>query len=342
MIEGRVRWDGRKGDQGVREPQDRQDDIDAAAAAWAARLGGDPLGAAERRALDRWLQASAAHAAAFDEARSAWVRMGALRFAPGALAKDIVPPRRARPSRRWLPAAIAACLLLAVLGTVYWAGDPAVLLAADHRTAPGERRLVTLVDGSTVELGPASAIAVRFGDGGRKVALLAGVAYFTAAPRAGAESRPFIVEAANGAARALGTQFMVERLAEAVEVTVAEHTVAVALDGADGRRPEVVLAPGQSVRYAKAGIGPVRTAGLDRATAWRRDRLIFDSVPLREVVSELNRYRRGRIVIADAALASRTVSGVFETHDPDAALATIARELGMRAAAIPPLVTLLY
>ncbi|BBK43560.1 sensor [Allostella vacuolata] len=332
---------------------DRQDEIDTAAAAWAARLGGDPLSDAERRDLDRWLGEASAHRTAFEEARSAWDEMGRLRFAPGALRDDIVPlpagarvsplPTLGRRRARWpRVAAVAACLLVLVGGLAFWAGDPVVLVTADYRTAPGEQRLVALSDGSTVALGPASAIAVDYGQSTREVRLLAGLAYFTVAPAGGGEHRPFVVAAARGTARALGTRFMVERLAEEVEITVAEHTVEVALAGPTGVRSTVIVAPGQSVRYGGAGLGAVHKVNVERATAWRRGRLIFDDVPLGEVVAALNRYRHGRILIADRDLASRKVSGVFETEASDAALATVVRDLRISVASLPPLVTVLY
>lgn len=338
---------------------EQQDEIDTAAADWAARLGGGPLSAGERRDLARWLGQAPAHAAAFEEAQAAWSRMGQLRFAPGALRDDIVPApvssqgvilsrtpptartRGARPAWARIAAA-AACLLVVAGGVAFWGGDPRVMLAADHRTGPGEQRLVALPDGSTAALGPASAIAVAYGQGTRTVRLLAGVAHFTVAPAAAGEPRPFVVEAAGGTARALGTAFVVQRLPSEVEVAVAEHTVEVALATADGHRSTVVVAPGQSVRYSGQAMGAVRAISVERATAWQRGRLVFDDVPLDEVVAALNRYRHGRILIADAGLASRKVSGVFETAAPDAALATLVRDLGMSAASLPPLVTVLY
>jgi transmembrane sensor len=341
------------------EPIDRQDgigrdDIESDAALWVARLGGGPLAEVDRQALDRWLGEDDRHAAAFAEAQAAWARMDEVAGAPGALHRDIALARTAqvtalRPShdrRRataWLQAAaMAASLLILVAGAGLWFGDPRVMMAADHRTAPGERRVVVLPDGSTAELGPASAIALRYTSAERRVELLSGVAYFTAAPRQDGEQRPFVVEAATGTARALGTQFTVDRFSDSVEVIVIEHEVRVAATSADGQEDQIVLSPGQSVRYAGAGLASAQAVGLDQALAWRRNRLVFDRVPLDHVVAELNRYRRGRIVIGNATLASRTVSGVFDTADPDAALATIARELGARTASAPPLVTLLY
>ncbi len=321
-------------DQAVTEPNGQQD-VDAIAALWVARAGGTALTAAERRDLARWLSSSPEHEAAFAEARAAWAVMGDLRRDPGALARDIVPPRH----NTWPAAATLAAVLAVIvaLAAVFWLGDPLIALQADYRTGPGERRDVTLADGSRVELGPASALAVRFDADARRVDLLAGQAYVVAAPMGGAEARPFIVAAADGRSRALGTQFAVTREPAAVDVAVVEHAVEVS--AGQGR---AVLQPGQAVRYGAAGLGVPRPVNADLATAWRRDRLVFDRVPLSDVVAALNRYRHGRIVIADQALAARTVSGVFGTADPDAVLATVVRELGVRATALPPLITLLY
>lgn len=326
-----------------------QDHIDAIAAEWVARQGGGPLGDQERCALAAWLAASPAHRAAYRLAQTAWAKMGALRFAPGALVLDSARPPPAPPAMlagaAWLRlrsglVAALVCLTL-VAGLAYlWSGNPLLLLAADSRTGSGEQRMVSLPDGSTVLLGPASAIAERYTGRERRVVLLAGIADFNVAPLQGAEQRPFVVQAAGGIAKALGTRFMVNRLPDTVEVAVADHRVLVGLQAAGS--PEVVLSPGQSVRYSRSSLGKVQAMAVDLATAWQRGWLVFDHRPLAEVVAELNRYRHGRILITDAALAARNVSGVFDMTDPDAALATIARELGARTLSLPSLVTVLY
>lgn len=324
------------------EPSDRQDEIDETAALWVARLAGGRLDAADRRALEQWLAEDDGHAAAFAEAQATLALMDEVAYAPDALQVGLPPPAPKRRAHRWRGlAALAAGVTLLIAGALVWTGDPFLMIAADYRTAPAERRTVALPDGSVVELGPASAIALRYDDEQRRVELLSGIAYFTAAPRIGPEQRPFVVTAAAGSARALGTQFAVEHLADSVEVVVVEHEVAVAVADPDGQSTTVVLSPGQSVRYATAGLAAPLEKNIDQALAWRRDRLIFDHVPLGHVVDELNRYRRGRIVIGGSALAQRQVSGVFDATDTDAALAVIARELGARTAS-PPLVTILY
>jgi transmembrane sensor len=327
--------------------------IEATAAQWVVRLGGGPLQGDERHALERWLAEDPAHIAAFDLARATWAELGALKAHPGALTHDLTlvrarPPVRDQQWRRvrtGMVRAAAAVALVAVFGgaAAFWAGNPLLALAADYRTAPGETRSVMLADGSTVELDASSALAVHFNGRERRVELLAGQAYFTVAPVRDVETRPFVVGAMNGTAQALGTQFVVDRDSGQAQVTAAEHQVRVSVTSPGNAQRFVILSPGQTVRYDPAsGIDSVTQANIGEATAWRHGRLIFDKVPLAAVVTELNRYRRGRIVLATSGLAARRVSGVFETNDLSEALTAITRELGVRTVALPPFVTILY
>jgi transmembrane sensor len=334
-------------------------------------LGGETVRDADRRALQEWLDADPRHQAAFAEASGMWQELGLAGQSGrlGSNAQEIRRPedraahlRAERPARHIAPAprsttartphrqrhgvmkhalALAACLVVAVAATVFWYGNPAVLLNADYRTAPGESRTIILSDGSVVDLGSDSALAVDFSDRERRVELLSGRAYFTATPKAGAEIRPFVVASSIGTATAIGTQFSVDRIEDAVEVAVAEHSVSVGLN--DGKKASVMLNEGQSVRYApESGLGVVETKNMDQATAWRRGKIIFSDVPLSRVIAELNRYRRGRIVIASDRLASLKVSGVFDTNDLPNALGRIVRELNLSMSSMPPLVTVIY
>ena len=175
------------------------------------------------------------------------------------------------------------------------------------------------------------------------IELLAGEAYFTVVPRTENETRPFVVVAANGTATALGTEFLVDRDREGADVTVVEHQVEISATTTREKRDSIVLSPGQSVRYDRtSGIGNAREVNLQRTTAWRRGELVFDKARLSDVVAELNRYRRGRIVISDGSLADRRVSGFFRTDELDGALASMTRELGARALNLPPFLTVLY
>jgi transmembrane sensor len=90
------------------------------------------------------------------------------------------------------------------------------------------------------------------------------------------------------------------------------------------------------VRYLARG----RPSALERIdanteTAWRRGKLIFDRRPLGEVVADLERYRRGKIVVVRDDLDALEVTGVFDLADPEAILLTIEETLPVRVARLP-------
>ncbi len=326
--------------QSVSVHQAEPDETDLRAAEWVIRLDGGTLDDDNRAAFRAWLEEDADHRAAFEEASATWRQMASLKQDPGPL-RGMVPGARASVARKVVRlGAVVALVVMAAAGITYnQFGNPLLMLTSDYRTAPGEVRLVHLPDGSTVELGPSSALALDYTAQERRVRLLEGEAFFTAAPRAGAEERPFVTEAAGGETRALGTQFVVDVRDDGAKVLAVEHKIEVSL----GSAPAVVLSPGEEVRYEPdGGLTEVQTRDLAQATAWRRGMLVFDDVPLAAVVDTLNRYRRGRIVIMDSALAQRRVSGVFATSGLSDAISTITAELGVRARSVYPFVTVLY
>ena len=49
--------------------------------------------------------------------------------------------------------------------------------------------------------------------------------------------------------------------------------------------------------------------------AWRRGVLVFDNATLGDVVAEINRYNRQKLVISDADAAQLKIVGTFRTDD---------------------------
>lgn len=328
----------------MNSPQEQQQ-IRQQAAEWAIRLDGGDLDRSRREALDGWLAADPRHPAALALAQRTWKQLGSL-AEPRTMVQTPVAsaPRRAGGRRKgWRSWAAAAAVLLA-LGSAWNERDAGVSWLADHATGKGEVRILRLVDGSEVELDAQSAIDVAYDSRERRVRLLEGSAIFRAAPRAGRETRPFVVESAGGSTRALGTRFLVSRNDDgSVQVGVLEHRVAVALahprTGTVGRRE---LGEGESLRYsAEGGVEAPLGGRLDDLTSWRRGLLVFDEQPLGEVVARLNRYRPGHLLVAPGALAQRRVSGVFRVADLEASLQSISDELGVRSLGLAG-VTLLY
>lgn len=316
--------------------------IREAAAEWAVRLHAGPLASAEVLELLRWRAADPRHEAALAFARSTWAALGELgadadgqvasaaRRARSPVARA-VRPRRAR--RLWQRAASAALLVL-VIGAGGLNGPELLLrLQADYLAGKGEVRQVQLADGSTVELDSGSAISLAFTNSERRIRLLSGSACFDVAPMGEGENRPFVVESAGGQTRALGTRFVVGReSAEQAWVGVLQHSVAVSLQAAPLRgKSEQQLDEGQGARYSKTGgVQALNDLNLQRATGWRRGVLVFERQPLAQVVEQLNRYRKGRIVLGDSTLGERQISGVFRLDMLDSVAATLSQELQLK------------
>lgn len=318
--------------------------IESEATDWLVLQTGGGLDSRAESAFEAWIARSPRHRAVYDELRSTWDGLAVLQSNPGDLLRHTArlhrrtrishPPRRVAAA----VAALAASLLLIAALSSIWFGDFTTLLTADHRSTQGEIRSVSLADGSHVDLGPASAIRLRFNADERRVELLSGSAYFHAVPQTLANGRPFIVETANLSVRALGTQFAVERLADRDTVAVAEHDVEVTVHGAGhvAGAQRMVLSPGQTMRYRHgASLGSVGSIDPREIAAWRSGNLVFYQAPLGEVVAELNRYRRSRIVIMDDELSARVVSGVVRADDPAGALRVVTDELRVRKTELP-------
>lgn len=289
---------------------------------WFVLLRDEDLTDADHRRFAAWLAAAPAHGRAFAETEQLWARMDAAVPALRLQAdfRKSAPQKTLHLSRRnWLKQ--AAAVVLVVGGSIGYAASSDRF--ADHRTGVAERRSIALTDGSTVELDADSALSVAFGDGRRRITLHRGRAFFQVATDA---ARPFVVAAGNGEVRALGTAFEVKIApADSVHVAVSEHAVAVSAKGETVR-----LDQGRALDYGNAGIGTVSPVDIASQLGWRQDRLFFQEAPLGEVVADLDRYRRGRIVILDADLADLPVTGFFHSSQTEAVLQAIEATLPVR------------
>jgi transmembrane sensor len=302
-------------------------EISDAASRWVTARDAGTMTTSDERELAVWLAADPLHARAFAQVEALWGTAGsvqvkaALRDRYGVAALPPPPRQRAWFQWQWVRPALAACLVLAVIGTAY---DWPTRIRADAMTETGERRTVPLADGSFVQLDTASAIAIDYSEDRRVIRLLKGEAAFTVAPD---RARPFTVEAGEGSTTALGTRFIVRRDGENTDVTVTEHRVRVAWPSP----PTVALdlKEGQATRYGPGGITKAHHVDASAADAWTRGVLVFVDRPLGDVAAALNRYHPGIIRVIGADLAARRVSGGFRTDDPVGAIDTLQRTLGI-------------
>lgn len=304
---------------------------------WLLRLQAEPDDPALRRGLAAWIAADSDHGRAWAQAERTWALIGAVppvhsaRWEPAGVPAD----RKARSPRRRLRwpaglglagAALAASLMLMVNA------DTLTRLRADQTTGAGELRSVTLADGSTVHLGPRSAIDTEDGPNRRGVRLLAGEAFFEVTPNS---ARPFIVEAGGVAVTVVGTAFDVRLDPATTTVSVKSGVVAVRHDG--GPPMEERLGAGQRLTVDRAGGRAVRgeLAPGDVAT-WREGYLFVDNATVAEVVDELRRYQPGWILLESAQLAERRVTGLYDLRQPERALQAIVQPHGGRLRTLTP------
>lgn len=322
------------------------------AAEWAVLLEAGCLSPGQLQALSEWRDSDPRHAQALAFAVATWSdlgRLGHLDEVPAASPNPAALPspsrpvagRRRRSRLRWV-ASSAAALLLAVLvvdrGPGVW-----LQMNADYVTRQGEIRQVTLPDGSKVDLDSGSAITLAFSDSERRVKLVVGDAVFDAAPVGAQEARPFVVEYAGATTQALGTRFVVGGEGKGGWVGMFEHSTRVSLlDPPASGAGEKVLNEGQSLRYdPQHGVRLWPEQDARRASAWQRGLLVFEREPLGKVVEQINRYRSGRVVITDSALAKREVSGMFRLDNLDQSLVMLSDELKVKRVDLAGL-TLIY
>lgn len=324
-------------------PADREQ-VEEEAVQWLIKLASGEATAEDRAAADQWRGQSLSHEQAFRKAERLWQGLAPIQDRLTGLERALrytVPAPQTSAAHTWTwrwSMAVAASLAALTLALLFRA-DLTVGLLADHRTGTGERIAVTLPDGSQAHLNTNSALALRYSAAERRIDLLAGEVDFAVMPDAG---RPFIVQAAGGETRAVGTEFIVREALDAVSVTVLEGTVTTSYPMREQAQNATVQAA-QQVRYGRdLGIGSVEPADLSRATAWRRGKLIFERTPLAQAVEELNRHRQGRVLLLNARLAQHRVSGVFDLHRLDEAVTAIERTLNLHAVHLPPSLAIWY
>ncbi|WP_110754070.1 FecR family protein [Phyllobacterium leguminum] len=294
-----------------------------AALAWFVRINSGDATAQEHREFERWRGLDAAHVQEYEKLAGVWSTLD-----------GIADPRRVThtplTSRRMFLGGGA----LALAGGVMALNGMPDFIASDHYTGTSELKSLTLADGSVVDLDADSAISVNYTASARRLRLQRGRAFFKVAKDA---HRPFIVEASGGSTAALGTEFVVHLTDDDVIVAVEESAVSVAPSpGAMDAR----LQAGESVSYQNGRLGDIRRA-TSAETAWRRGKLIFDDQPLRRVIADVNRYRRGTIRILDKSLLNLRVSGIFDIRNPDGVLDAITGTLPVRSTTLTPYLVLL-
>jgi transmembrane sensor len=289
---------------------------------WFVRSQTPEFSPADWRGLHAWLAEDAAHADAYAEVEALWVDF---EDATETLQAEVVPfqPRAARKPRIgpvWYAgtaAAAAAVIVVVATGVLRNpAPTPAPLQAATYATQPGERREVTLQDGSHLTLNGGTRIEVSLGGAERHVTLASGEAAFDVAHD---KTHPFVIDLGERQVTVVGTEFNILKQPAKLIVTVRQGVVAVVASAKDAH-PVLLTAGRQLTHRTGEADSTVRTVDPSAAYGWRSGRLSYDGAPLSEVADDLGRYF-GKTVAVDPDVSALPFTGVL-TLDEERAVFT--------------------
>lgn len=297
-----------------------------AAAQWHAQLGSHNVSEQDRQAWQTWLAANELHGWAWKQVELLRGRIEQQRqhlpseLAASALQIAATLPKK-RPSRRIVLKGMAIAFIGSATAWSAWRQQDHIL--ADYATAIGERRTLTLADGSTLILNTDTVVNVRFTEMERRLILKQGeILIQTARDPHEQGKRQFIVETPQGELRALGTRFTVREENARTQIAVLESAVEIRPAKAERTR---ILQTGEQAAFDAHDIDIVTAANEDQ-TRWIDGMLVVNDRALRDVLHELGRYRRGYLGCTDD-VAHLRISGTFPIDDTDLAVLAIAKVL---------------
>ncbi|WP_297352517.1 FecR domain-containing protein [Paraburkholderia sp.] len=319
--------------------------IEQCAEAWLLLLRSGNATLEDAQAFRRWCAENPAHACAAKELRRVWNVASA--------AATVVAQQETALSRPWTGPAVRSPARRAFVGTAVAAGaawlafrPPLQLwpalgeLTADYRTGTGEQRQVMLADHVVIEMNTQTRFNLRPADTTRGgIELLAGEAEAAAGMSSAGPLRsidPFIVVAGNGRLQTSSARFNVRRTDDEVCVTCITGSVAF-----EHPRQRLMLSASQELIYTDRDVSPVSNIDAAAVTAWRRGLLLFNDVPLAQVVDEINRYRPGKIILRNAQLGKSRVRARFSIRQLDDAIMLIHAEYGAHVTELPGSIVLL-
>lgn len=291
-----------------------EQDVAREAADWWTRLRETAPSAETLARWEAWMARDERHARAFDQLNALGEWLCVTSTAQRQELLDEFAPRRTWARRRPYALAVAATLVLAMLG---WWGTRFVgdrgMAAQHYASAVGQDRDIRLPDGTDIALGADSSLTARYGRRRRRIDLAAGEAYFTVVHD---HSRPFVVDAGSLRIEDLGTAFNVRRTGQRVSVAVTQGRVRISSAPApDG---QLELGAGQRAEYdPHSGLVHVSQLAAQRAAAWRHHQLEFVDEPLSMVIANVNRYSRHPVQLADPQLGQLMFTGTVNTTNID-------------------------
>lgn len=296
-------------------------DIDEQAVTWFIRLKADNVSSEEKASFLSWLNQADSHRETFNEISKLWGDADLLQALGDVAQNRRIVPKKVPRIHFKLPLAMAACLAL----TFLFSNELGVLIKGDYSTGVGERKTVYFDDGSTAILNTDSSIAVSMDGPQRRVELLKGEVYFEVKPD---PNRSFIVQADHSTTRVLGTRFFVHEKTDSDEVKVVSGRVEVNDRGAL-KQPRI-LHDSEAVSVDASGLGEILLLSSTLTTSWVNGFLVFENVPLENVISQIRRYRSGLVIYKDNTLRDLKINGRINLRESDDMLKVLGKNLSVK------------
>jgi transmembrane sensor len=253
--------------------------------------------------------------------------------------QDLLVPLIPKPKRNltksviWLSSIAASIVLIVVSGVSHNPDKLDITMPKIAFNSPiGQNLTIVLSDGSDVTLAGNSSILVDISQHARRITLQKGGAYFDVSHD---PSRVFSVTAEQLQVRVRGTAFEVKRSTDkAIKISVQRGLVEVADlpeqvatdDQSATDEPVLQLRANEQVRTDNNGTFTTKVTKFNSETefAWLKGRLIYDDIPLKTVVIDINRYAKKPVVILDESINNLAITASFTFDQIDQMLAGLA------------------
>jgi transmembrane sensor len=291
------------------------------AASWFLRLQRSGVTEQDHQACSEWRRSHSDHERAWQLAARFSEQLNSI---PPAVGRATL--QRAAPvSRRTTLKALTSLVVLGSLGLAASRTSTMTSLTADVSTRVGERRKMTLSDGTEVFLNTDSAMDIRYSETARTLVLRKGEIFISTAKDSTGQNRPFNVESAQGYFQPLGTRFSIRQFDDHDVLKVVEGAVAATPRNAPANT--LTIQAGQQADMTALRVTAVaeKTMAID----WLEGVLRVDRMRLADFVNELGRYRHGW-TRCEPDVADLRISGTFQLQDTENALAAVAMTFPVR------------
>jgi len=317
---------------------DQLDRIESQARDWFLLQQERSLSADENALFRHWLGLDQQHQRSYQQLEDVWQGLGEIELAPqwastpaaqqGFVSRFISDCRASIQKFLPIPVFASASVYAVMLFSLVWLSGviPTAEKTQDFHSEVAQVKELTLNDGTLLTMGADSHIQVTMRSERRLVRLLKGQAFFDVAKD---KSRPFYVDAENAGVMVVGTRFEVYKQFDKVKVSVEEGVVKVApkVNSDFASAAVKTLTAGQQLSSASQVMGVIETIDAEAVSPWRDGRLVYRDAALADVVFDINRYRKMKIILGTESLKKMKVTTSLSVEQTDSVVSMLEQSL---------------